>query len=88
MMNYDNDTFTVSLTIDENNDVTSKQFTVSFDAPWTDVMQKLAQCVSAHYGYDITQNLIFLVNNKFNADNDLCMLKSEFEELTKKKSKK
>ena len=54
IMNYDdsNDTFTVSLTVEDSNDTVTKQFTLPYDESWTTVMAKIADGLSAYYGYE------------------------------------
>lgn len=91
MMNYDdnNDTFTVSLTIEDSNDTVTKQFTLPYDEAWTSVMSKVADGLSAYYGYDIKENLRFLVKHpEFHSGKvrDLCVHKHDFEAFMEEQS--
>ena len=81
MMNED-DTFTVSMTIENSNSMVTKQFTVPYDESWTGVIAQLADGVSAHYGYNVKENIRFLVTYPdchHGSARELCVHKHDFE---------
>lgn len=88
MMNYDetNDTFTVSLTVGDGTDTVTKQFTLPYDESWTTVMTKVAEGLSAYYGYDLKEKLRFVVTYPechTGTSGELCISKQDFEDFMK-----
>jgi hypothetical protein len=91
MMDYDdsNDTFTVSLTIEDGNDTVTKQFTLPYDESWTTVMAKVADGLSAYYGYDLKEKLRFVVTYPEchrGTAGELCISKQDFESFMESQS--
>jgi hypothetical protein len=91
MMNFDEsgDTFTVSLTIEDNNDTVTKQFTLPYDESWTTVMAKIADGLSAYYGYDLKEKIRFLVTHpEFHRGTagELCIHKHDFDAFMEEQS--
>lgn len=82
MMNFDNDTFTVSLTIKDSNDTVTKQFTLLYDESWTTVMAKVADGLSAYYGYNLKEKMRFIVTYPechTGTAEDMCISKQDFD---------
>jgi hypothetical protein len=84
MMNFDDsgDTFTVSLTIEDSNDTVTKQFTLPYDESWTNVMAKIADGLSAYYGYNLKEKMRFIVTYPechTGTAEDMCISKQDFE---------
>jgi len=91
MMNYDdsNETFTVSLTVEDGNDTVTKQFTLPYDESWTTVMAKIADGLSAYYGYDLKEKMRFVVTYPechTGTAGELCISKQDFESFMEEQS--
>jgi len=84
IMNYDdsNETFTVSLTVEDGNDTVTKQFTLPYDESWTTVIAKIADGLSAYYGYDLKEKIRFVVTYPechTGIGGEMCISKQDFD---------
>lgn len=73
--------FTVKLIVHDAEGSTTKQFTLPYDESWTTVMAKLADGLSAHYGYNIKEDIRFIVTHPechTGPVRDLCIDKQAF----------
>ena len=73
--------FTVHLRVEDSNNTVTKQFTLPYDESWTTVMAKLADGLSAHYGYNIKEDIRFIVSHPechTGPVRDLCIDKQAF----------
>jgi hypothetical protein len=84
MMNYDDsgDSFTVCLTVEDNNNTVTKQFTLPYDESWTTAVAKIADGLSAYYGYDLKEKIRFVVTypeGHTGTAGEMCISKQDFD---------
>jgi hypothetical protein len=50
----------LSFTLEEDNNVLTNVFVVNDDTQWTDLIIKFADFLSAQYGYEVKEKIVFL----------------------------
>ena len=54
------DPMKISFTLEEENNLLTKTFIVDTDTQWTEVIVKFADFLSAQYGYEIKEKIVFV----------------------------
>jgi hypothetical protein len=52
----------LSFTLEEENNALSKVFIVDFDTEWTELVLRFTDFLSAHYGYNLKEQIAFVSN--------------------------
>lgn len=91
MMDYDDNSnsFTISLTVEDNTSTVSKQFTVPYDESWTTVVAGIADGLSAYYGYDLKEKIRFVVTYPechIGTAGEMCISKQDFQSFMESQS--
>ena len=50
----------LTFTLEEENNALTNAFVVESDTPWTDIVIKFADFLSAQYGYEVKEKIVFV----------------------------
>ena len=56
----------LTFTLEEQGNILNNVFVVEDDTPWTELVIKFADFLSAHYGYEIKEKIFFTSDWQFN----------------------
>ena len=76
---WDNDNMEVKFEIHSEDGVITKEFSVEDCTAWTELVLKFADFLSAHYGYGISERILFITDHPYGRDKDYAISKNEYE---------
>ena len=76
---YDDNTMEVKFEIHSGDGVITKEFSVEDCTAWTELVLKFADFLSAHYGYGISERILFITDHPYGRDKDYAISKNEYE---------
>ena len=76
---YDDNTMEVKFEIHSEDGVITKEFNVDDCTAWTELVLKFADFLSAHYGYGISERILFITDHPYGRDKDYAISKNEYE---------
>ena len=76
---YDDNNMEVKFEIHSEDGVITKEFSVEDCTAWTELVLKFADFLSAHYGYGISERILFITDHPYGRDQDYAISKKEFE---------
>jgi hypothetical protein len=74
---YDNK-MEVKFELHSEDGLITKEFTVDDTEAWTHIILKCADFLSAHYGYGVSERILFITDHPYGRESDYAISKNEY----------